>query len=145
MRNIKFRAWEEKDKSMMFSSGLNIEIISLCNNPFNLQGYNRDSSVVFMQFTGLKDKNGKEIHEGDIVSTLEDGNLEVIFQDGMFGCITCRPQSNENGTEYYDEFVPLNDLIDVGYWGSTDGFKKPVFTLEVIGNIYENPELLKEA
>ena len=153
MREIKFRAWSIKGKTMWYMNKqmkLSIEGDSwqirddVIGNRF-MCSWHEDEKGILMQFTGLKDKNGKEIHEGDIVSTLEDGNLEVIFQDGMFGCITCRPQSNENGTEYYDEFVPLNDLIDVGYWGSTDGFKKPVFTLEVIGNIYENPELLKEA
>jgi len=71
-----------------------------------------------MQYTGLKDKNGKEIYEGDLFNYMcDDGciekNCEVVFNDGAFrtrwGCL-------------------IKDIID--------------WEFEVIGNIYENPELL---
>lgn len=149
MREIKFRAWDLEKKKM--SGVFNLDDYAIdqdgefgdCEYPsLSEDTLGFKATGVLMQFTGLKDKNGKEIYEGDVVETLEDGNTEVIFQDGMFGCVVERPQSNENGTEFYEEFISLNDLIDQGYWGSTDGVKPPEFTLGVIGNVWENPELL---
>ena len=81
------------------------------------------------QYTGLTDKNGKEIYEGDIVTTdIKRPYLIVEFRDGsfMFNC-------NDGGKDYYDIMMPI--------------MKEPQSTYkygEIIGNIYENPELIKE-
>ena len=76
-------------------------------------------SFILMQYTGLHDKNGKEIYEGDIVKvrSYPSGyiNTEVYFKDGKFAF---------DGSNY--SFKDLNDKV------------------EVIGNIYENKELLNE-
>jgi uncharacterized phage protein (TIGR01671 family) len=70
------------------------------------------------QYTGLKDKNGKEIYEGDIISTDLDRPFNiVVFRNGAFVF-----QCHDNGKDYYDYMFSYG---------------------EVIGNIYENPELLK--
>jgi len=75
--------------------------------------------VILLQFTGLKDKNGKEIYEGDLIGD-KDCYVEVIFKDGSF----CNK----------GDFKPIIEWI----WAR----KRKGIETEVIGNIYENPELL---
>ena len=80
------------------------------------------------QFTGLTDKEGVKIFEGDIVSTdIERPYLIVEFRDGcfMFNC-------NDGGEDYYDIMLPILNEPQTQYkYG------------EVIGNIFDNPELMK--
>jgi len=122
MREIKFRAWD-KEKKEMFEHGL----FYLSTQKDFVEGFlcqindgewvDYKGKLTLMQYTGLKDKNGKEIYEGDIVNNYEY-NYEVIFFNGSFG-------------------------LEI----SKDELKSPLCfynNIEVIGNIYENPELLKE-
>ena len=79
------------------------------------------------QFTGLTDKNGKKIFEGDIVrciSMTDMANMVVIFEDGEFRMVLC---------ERYKNYIP-----GCGFYAIR------CFDKEVIGNIHDNPELLKE-
>ena len=85
-----------------------------------------------MQFTGLKDKNGVEIYEGDILSPeayakASFGNCEVIFYEGRFGLKKRLP--------FIGRFTDLSGLISRG--------KKAGNETIIIGNIHENPELLR--
>lgn len=117
-REIKFRAYIKDG----FPKGMH-EVTSLFPRRKSLQctfeRYTFDE-VELMQFTGLKDKNDIEIYEGDILN--HNGDLWVVRyseEDGMF-------------ILYYDNIIENFSNMN-SKW------------LEVIGNIYENPELLKES
>ena len=125
MRTIKFRAWDTK-KQMM--TGLPFAIVSQSDNYLLVKDYStngfwvpeKTSRLIPMQFTGLLDKKGKEIWEGDIVYDGDYLSL-VSWAEGGF-CL----QHQKSRIKY-----PMQILT------------KENHKLEVIGNIYENPELLK--
>ncbi len=125
IRTIKFRAWtgkqmlfKELDDKNWYDSYL-IEGKLMC-----AASTNDCRRFKVMQFTGLKDKNGKEIYEGDILQK-KDVRFIVGYGD-----------NDENRGWGFN----LNSIRSrKGYHLSTD-----VSKMEVIGNIYENPELLQE-
>jgi len=111
VREIKFRAWDKEDKKMLNDYAT---YLMLCREGgFDESKRNYD----LMQYTGLKDKDGKEIYEGDVVRTNEAGWIaKVKWFEGKFVCV-----DNKGGFS--------GDLTSCLLEG------------EVIGNIYENPEL----
>lgn len=124
-REIKFRAWH-KDLKKMFKIGQ----ITLEKGTWNFEPNDRDfigisipsqPSFVLMQYTGLHDKNGKEIYEGDILKVYYKGMSEVGYV--------------EYDNDYCEYKIIINTDKDYfSLWKSID--------LEKIGNIYDNPELL---
>lgn len=118
MRQIKFRAWDKEENEMFFC-----DMSDLCDTKaldFRISVSVGDAVVD--QFTGLHDKNGKEIYEGDIlIPTLGTPRLVVFNQSCMKTSITLKTKSGS--------------LIDVGIDSNN--------YLTVIGNIHENPELLE--
>ncbi len=136
MREIKFRAWDKDSNKMITSDELQAQV-------WNIYGSMRSpehSSWTYMQYTGLKDKNGKEIYVGDVVRdvyryspemSFDEYDREETFLIESLATVFFRHLPGHNF------FRSLDDLVS--YYGSSSG----KYGLEVIGNIYENPELLQ--
>ena len=126
MREIKFRAWLKEDEKMANVETLFIGINRLCfGNSKTEDLFFRDfEEVELMQYTGLKDKNSKEIYEKDIISCNKYKNVVVFFENG---CFKVR--------------YPKNDTTNIIC--TLDTFLEK-YMCKISGNIYENPELLEE-
>ena len=111
MRAIKFRAW---DKTLN-----KIHSWSTIENHFTLEELLDTNFFEAMQYTGLKDKNGVEIYEGDILSYF-GFEYEVTFEESAFGW-------SEDGQFYAFAEMAIDEIEKT----------------KIIGNIYENPELAK--
>ena len=133
MREIKFRAWD-LDKKQFTKS---IDGVTLDGKILDLAigtggTINRNRNVELMQYTGLKDKNGKEVYEGDILyHKWLSGSDE---DEGSYGVVELH-QSSFMSKEVGYYFSLIHHEKDLYKDGKFLGF-------EVVGNIYENPELL---
>lgn len=110
MRNLKFRAWIEAEKKYIHDC-----------SPFLIS----DSEVVIEQYTGLKDKNGKEVYEGDLVRIMGYGTYEVFWRswDSSFSLKAIDTDIEEH------KILMLCEDWEGDY--------------TIIGNIHENGDLLK--
>lgn len=117
MREFKFRAWWKQHNKM--------ENCMDWSGPFDYGWPFKDKDFVFMQFTGLLDKNGTEIYEGDIVK-----NINSFAKD--------RPYE----IKWNQELCRWSAHNDKDPWSMF--YRNDEGTCEVIGNIYENPDLIKK-
>ena len=144
MREIKFRAiykerWGERSMFNVKTINFNEELID-GEIPFHF--------VEIMQFTGLKDKNGKEIYEGDILC-VPDTYTETV-DVGIGNMPVAQTPENHLAPVEFDmgcfkvKFLEDGELYQKGYstFGEIDAEGDEI---EIIGNIYESPELLQES
>lgn len=132
-REIKFRIWNDLGKNMLYD----VENVYEClmqqirfdnSQPSRMSGINydhRSEGMVWMQFTGLPDKDDKDIYHHDIVRLVEANRLYTV--------------------EYIDygfKLVHADPKLDKMMWGPLNRIKELNFTIEVIGNKFSNPELL---
>jgi len=128
MREIKFRAWDKKENKIVYpefivENNYGVLIPAFLRDDYCYDcyidehlNYNKQDDIVIMQYIGMKDKNDRDIYEGDIIKH-SGGEVGVAkFKDGCFGV----------------ELLNGDFLICV-----------PFEHHSVIGNIYENPELLE--
>lgn len=140
---IKYRAWDKRTKLMndVTTIDLEQEIVFYHHWKYGHSKAIPFSDVILIQSTGLKDKNGVEIFEGDIVNIHEFINVGGIegYEEGereMIGIVKYGGIFNSPIPEWYlensDDYVPFSyiDLHDESF--------------EVLGNIYEHLHLLKE-
>ena len=156
MREIKFRAWNDSSNSFY----TDIKLLSTLAF-FEGEGVVNvfDDNLIFEQYTGLKDKNGKEIYESDIIQfnfgeKSKEGiiNSLVIFENGCFMYRTYPSKQVKVGKKWDQEhdycnsrwYGPGNYPLCSGFYGHGDlnYYDNSQSKITVIGNIHENPELL---
>ena len=134
MREIKFRAWDKKCIEVYgtgMSYGEHEYFDDMLAFRFNHFESDNPSEIIYEQFTGLCDKNGREVYEGDICNVLSPDGLNthsvVVFVDGCF------------------ELHFISPVVIRGAYNDRDYLKCHTVNhaVEVIGNIHENSEPLK--
>jgi uncharacterized phage protein (TIGR01671 family) len=138
MRKIKFRAWDEESQKIYYVVTLDTEsVYGKCEVPIlrvitgkMLDEYQPEYKTVYdytlMQYTGLKDKNGVEIYEGDIV----ENTTQTVYLGDKYEVVW-----NKNYAGY--------QLMSNGFTSNIPLIQN-FMSYKVIGNIFENPELIQQ-
>lgn len=122
MREIKFKLWDSDCSTMILPEDSKTNQIRMWLNGVQAEDDVWIQNCVLLQFTGLKDKNGKEIYEGDIIDYFPGKKYGIIVWDNELAgfCL------NVDNLRFS--------------WHENNPF---IADYKIIGNIYENPELLK--
>lgn len=123
MREIKFRAWDIRRRDMYYIGDLYWFEEEGVHEIIDGKGIGHHASYIIMQYTGIKDKNGKDIYKGDIL----DYGYVVTYVDGS-------------------DLANLG--MDVGFYMQRDNFESWAMLevgsgYEVLGNVHQNPKLLE--
>lgn len=143
-REIKLRVWDKIKKKFVDND---YTFVMFLSGKFDVEEENGEVGKLFerdtddfvvMQYTGLKDKNGKEIYEGDILLNTWKGKnqkVEVYWQEAEVS----------PGGEGYEDLEGYQSLLGRWYFRTTEKMNYALYSgqFEIIGNIYENPELNK--
>lgn len=119
MREIRFRAWHKASRRMFDVNAISKTTVEELRNGVSFRYYRDD--VVLMQYTGLKDKYGREIYEGDVVK-YGDTIHEVVFEQ-------------RNNTAYFGLVYSPEETRSFGHY-------QDLQQIEIIGNVHDNPELV---
>lgn len=141
MREIKFRVWDEENDEMVYEAGITPEGIpyTIPSHSESFDQFNYYPHCHKMQYSGLKDKNGVEIYEGDVVAT--DDYTVAMFKHWE--------KKTEEKISLYEIrfFEGRYMLFDKSNWVAVlnHHVMSKADQLTVVGNIYESPELLEVA
>ncbi len=119
MRTIKFRAWDKNTNKMVGWHDIASKVM--------FYDWFTDENHLIMQYTGLKDKNGKEIYEGDIIKTTTGG-----YKNAIGGRAPIRKRIRS--VEFNEGAFTFSDTPSVVMYSGD--------SVEIIGNIYDNPKLI---
>jgi uncharacterized phage protein (TIGR01671 family) len=121
-RSIKFRVWDKRETKGMSTQNMlyDAQLHHFWQDFVDYPGYE------LMQYTGLTDKNGKEIFEGDIIIDTQKQKYEIIFDENhaRYDLKVCGENKLRGQTSYFTQIYEKKHI-------------------EVIGNIFEHSELLK--
>lgn len=134
-REIKFRVWDKLNQTWVKTPFIGGHPLFMLNLKFEL-GYIDDAwdgqpspEYIIQQFTGLYDTNKKEIFEGDIISQLHHNEQKLLTLE------------NKNYEVKYERMIDSHGFICCGFYADVFHIRKGC---EVVGNIFENPELLNK-
>jgi len=138
MREIKFRAWNKKNKKWLAFDEHEVDVDYTLTDNYWKMFFVEDDNTAITQYTGLKDKNRKEIYEGDIVENLNYSGYPECVKNMTI---------DEKIEKGWIRVVEWQTLIDEEYGSNISGFLFAQISTnyKIIGNIYENPKMIKES